>query len=124
MSNISQLIGKMKLNISIEDFETILYHSGCQKDSFLRQRNNAYVILGDCVITSASAIFLYNNFRNFNEGQMSVGIKTFKNYVSHALYEDYKLDDFVIKPPTVKDSRVSVVSKIAGLIYKLKTTKP
>ena len=108
----------MDLNISEDDFKSILYHSGRQRDSYLRQRSNAYVALGDCVIKSASAIFLYSNFRNFDVGQLSIGIKTFKNYISNALYEDYKLDDFVINPPTVKDSRVSVISKIAGLIYK------
>ena len=118
ISNISKLIEKMKLNLSEDDFMSILYHSGCRQDASLRQRNNAYVSLGDRVITSASVIFLYNNFRNFNAGQMSVGIKTFKNYISNALYEDYKLDDFVISPPTVKDDRASVVSKISGLVYK------
>ena len=118
MSNISKLIEKMKLNFSEEDFKSVLYHSGCQQDSSLRQRNNAYTSLGEYVINSASAIFLYNNFSNFNAGQMSTGIKTFRNYISNALYEDYRLDDFVINPPDIEGNRVSVVSKVAGLIYK------
>lgn len=118
MSNISKLIEKMKLNVAENDLKFVLYHSGCHQDSYLRQRNNAYTSLGDRVINSVSAIFLYNNFRSFSAGQMSVGIKTFKNYISNALYENYRLGDFVINPPNVEDNRVSVVSKIAGLIYK------
>lgn len=42
MSNISKLIEKMDLNISEDDFKSVLYHSGCQQNSSLRQRNNAH----------------------------------------------------------------------------------
>ena len=49
---------------------------------------------------------------------MSTGIKTFRNYISNALYEDYRLGDFGINPPSVEGNRVSVVSKVTDLIYK------
>ena len=49
---------------------------------------------------------------------MSTGIETFRNYISNALYEDYRLGDFVINPPDIEGNQVSVVSKVAGLIYK------
>ena len=119
MSDILELIQKINLNVSPQDFESIFYHSGClQQNSYLRKKNDAYAQLGKYVITSAGAIFLYNNFKNFTVGQMSKGITTFTEFISNYFYEDYKLGDFVKNPPNVKENNIVVISKLAGFIYQ------
>ncbi len=119
MSNISNLMEKLNLSISEQDFEIILKHPNYLTGNFyLKQLNNAYAQLGKYVVDTVSAIYLYNNFKTFTVGQMSIGITTFVDYIENYFYEDYNLADIVVNPSDANEKRSYVIYKIAGFIYK------
>lgn len=117
--DINSLNCRLGLDLSEESILPILLHSSYPKqDTLLRKRNKVYESFGRSIVQVAYAIYLYQNNISITPGEISIKINSSYDLIKSKIYENYKLEDFVIKDnPEIGKVHKDIAAKLIVVIY-------
>ena len=120
--DIQELNRRLGLNLTEENVQQVLYHSGYpQQNALLRKRNKVYVSYGNSIILAACAIYLYQNNDFISPGELSKKLASARAYIQSKIYANLKLEDFVIKDSAeIGREHPDIVAKIVVVMYQEK----
>lgn len=118
--NLLELEDRIQMRFPKDKLEEILYHTSYQpQDPILRKRNKEYVQWGRTIVQAAYSLYLYRKYKKISDGELSSKIAWKCSYIENNIFEEYKLEDFVLKgDEELHNLHKDVVPKLIVLLYQ------